>query len=201
MITIDEIVKRDLIQEIRTFTESDNDDWYPDTPFLGVIPVSKCNRESMFKYLNKVNNCKSILEIGVNDYSGCLSRTLIENKKVETKYLGVDLDPIPFLDESKNLYGIQTDSSNIEEIMSYANSKGIFFFDLILIDGWHSINQVLRDWRFVEYLNDGGIVAMHDTNLHPGPKLFTQNLNTEKYTIDKCCTESNDYGIAFIKVK
>lgn len=201
MITIDEIVKRDLTKEIRTFSAKDDEDWDSDIPMKGITVVSECNREYMLKYFNMIDDCKSILEIGVNDYPGCLSRVLIDNKRTETTYLGVDINLVPFTDRSKNQFGIQTDSANYEQIMSFANSEGIFSFDFIFIDGWHSVNQVLKEWRFVEHLNKGGIVAMHDTNYHPGPKLFIENLNTERYILDVLCTNSDDYGISFVRLK
>jgi len=199
MITVDEIVKRDLVKEIRFFDYRDDEDWPSYMYSLSVDDVvSDCNRRNMLKYFKSLENCKSILEIGVNDYIGCLSRVLIDNKKDETKYIGVDINVVPFKDETKNQFGIETDSANYEEIMSFANSKGVNTFDFIFIDGWHSINQVLKEWRFVEFLSPNGMIAMHDTNHHPGPKFFVDNLNPEKYIIEKQCTEDNDYGVTFI---
>ena len=58
-------------------------------------------------------------------------------------------------------------------------------FDFIFIDGWHSINQVLDDWKFTEFLAEGGIVGFHDTNTHPGPMLFVDNLNPDKYIVER----------------
>ena len=74
--------------------------------------------------------------------------------------------------------------------------------DFLFIDGWHSINQVLDDWKFTEFLADGGVVGFHDTNCHPGPMLFVDNLNPDKYDIEKCCTTwMVDYGISFVSRK
>lgn len=201
MITIDEIVQRDLIKEIRTFTAKDDEDWDSDIPMKGFTVVSECNRENLLHFYKNLVNCKSILEIGVNDYEGCLSRVLIDNKSDEATYLGVDINPVPFNDASKKQFGIQTDSANIEEIMNYANKIGITSFDLIFIDGWHSVNQVLKEWRFTEFLNTDGIIVFHDTNYHPGPKLFIDALDSSKFNITKCCQVENDYGIAFVTKK
>ena len=93
-------------------------------------------------------------------------------------------------------------TSNTKEIMSFVKSKGVEKFDFIFIDGWHSINQVLDDWKFTEFLADEGIVGFHDTNCHPGPLLFVDNLNPEKYNIEKkCTTYIVDYGISFVSKK
>jgi predicted O-methyltransferase YrrM len=86
--------------------------------------------------------------------------------------------------------------------MEFVNSKGVDKFDFIFIDGWHSVNQVLDDWKFTEFLADGGVVGFHDTNVHPGPMLFIDHLNTEKYNVEKCCTTwLTDYGISFVTRK
>lgn len=204
MITIDEIIERDFLKEIRTFDFKDDEDWDSSIEKNNLtIPsvVSECNRNYMLKYFRMIESCKSILEIGVNDYPGCLSRVLIDNKKDEAKYLGVDINPIPFTDVSKNQFGIQTDSADYEIIMSFAESKNISNFDFIFIDGWHSVNQILKEWRFIEHLNPNGIVAIHDTNYHPGPKKLIENLNPDKFIIEKYCAGLDDYGIAFVRRK
>ena len=84
-------------------------------------------------------------------------------------------------------------------LINLGNICCCYHFDFIFIDGWHSVNHVLKEWRFVEYLSDFGIVAIHDTNYHPGPRKFIKVLNPERYIIDKTCTEGKDWGISFIK--
>lgn len=214
----DDIVKNDLVKEIRTFTKADDHD-HDETFFSmkhpGMIPrgktygkkveLSDWNRSQLNKHFSKVSkHAKAILEIGVcrnDDKSSTWS--FINNKRPDAFYFGVDIEDKSFLNnEENNVYTLKTSSSNFEEIMKFVNSKGIEKFDFIFIDGWHSINQVLDDWKFTEFLADGGVVGFHDTNCHPGPMLFVDNLNPDKYDIEKCCTTwMVDYGISFVSRK
>ena len=215
--TKDEIVANDLVREIRSFNKIDDSD-YNETFFSmkhpGMSPwprtapkieFSDWNRSQLTKHFMKISaNAKAILEIGVcrNDDRSS-TWCFINNKNKDTYYFGVDLNDKSFLnDKENNVYTLQTSSSNIDEIMSFVKSKGVEKFDFIFIDGWHSINQVLDDWRFTEFLSDGGIVGLHDTNCHPGPMLFVDHLDTNKYNVEKCCTTwLVDYGISFVTKK
>ena len=203
---IDDIINNDLTKEIRTFTDFDDVDWPPGTGFLGQHNFSALNKLYLRKnFLSIVNNCKAILEIGVlrDDVNLSSTDVFLKNKNKETFYFGVDMDDRSYLDdEEKNVFTIKNNSSNIDEIMDFVKSKGVNEFGFIFIDGWHSINQVLDDWRFTEYLSKDGIVGFHDTNVHPGPKEFINALDTEKYYVDKKCTTlMMDWGISFVKRK
>lgn len=204
MITIDQIVFRDLIKEIRTFSPYDDADWDGNCPGNIIYEISDCNREKFIQNFNSIKyQCTSILEIGVcNNDTSSLSHILINEKRDDAFYFGVDIKDKTFLDNrDKNVYTIQSDSADIEKIMSFVNSKGVNHFDFIFIDGWHSINHVLKEWRFIEYLSKTGIVCLHDTNFHPGPRNFINALNPERYLIDKTCTDLNDWGISFVKIR
>jgi dTDP-glucose pyrophosphorylase len=210
------IVENDLLKEIRTFTEDDDKDWDLSVfskKIPGIIPFPKSqnkiefsdwNRSQLTQYLKKISShAKAILEIGVCRNGKSSTWCFLDNKNKDTFYFGIDLDDKSFLDsEEENIYTLKTSSSNINEIMSFVKSKGIEKFDFIFIDGWHSVNQVLDDWKFAEFLADGGIVGFHDTNHHPGPMLFIDNLNPDKYIIEKKCTTFiTDYGISFVSKK
>lgn len=199
MITIDEIIKRDLYKEIRTYTDYDDTDW--PTTFEPPIEVSNANLDELNHFFSmKRDDCKSILEIGVsstNDRS--FSKFFIDNKLQDTKYFGVDKDDRAFLnDVSKNVFTIKTNSSNYLEVVSFIKEHGVDKIDFIFIDGWASINQVLNDWRFIEYLDNDGIIALHDTNFHPGPSELVNNLKQNRYQVYKRCVSNNDWGITFI---
>ena len=201
MITIDQIVFRDLLKEIRTFSPYDDADWDAYCPGNIIYEISDCNREQFIQNFNSVRHqCTSILEIGVcNNDASSLSHILINQKRDDAFYFGVDIKDKTFLDKhDQNVYTIQSDSADIEKIMSFVNSKGVSHFDFIFIDGWHSVNHVLKEWRFTEYLSDFGIVCLHDTNYHPGPRKFVNALNPEKYVINKTCLDKMDWGITFI---
>jgi hypothetical protein len=210
--TVDEIIENDLVGEIRFFSEVDNHDFdanFIDEKYRNFLSINKefsnCNNLYLTSYFNSMkDNCKAILEIGIcRNQDESSTYCFLNNKNSDTYYFGIDLDDKSFLDnESENVFTMRENSSNIEKIMRFVNSKGVEKFDFIFIDGWHSINQVLNDWKFTEFLDEGGIVGFHDTNHHPGPKTFVNALDPNKFTINKHCSfPLIDWGIAFVKRK
>ncbi len=212
--TRDEIVKNDLVEEIRTFSEVDDQELnldifkkkYGVNMSLSVTKeFSDCNKSQLIRQFKKVApHAKAILEIGVHRNGGDSSTWCFLNyKNKDTYYFGVDIVDKSFLDDKENnIYTIKENSSNTDKIMDIIKSTGVEKFDFIFIDGYHSINQVLDDWKFTEYLAEGGIVGFHDTNMHTGSMLFVDYLNTDKYNVEKSCkTWLVDWGIAFVSRK
>lgn len=194
--------EKDLIRDIRTFTDFDDSDSDIQMPMnTWGCEVTSCNRESVKFYMNQLLRCSAILEIGIsrNGYDS-ITQVFLNNKSKECKYLGVDIDDKSYLnDVENNTYTIQTNSSNYDDVVSYAKSIGIMQFDFIFIDGWHSINQVLDDWEYTNLLSQDGVVGFHDVNYHPGPKYFVANIDNTiwEYSGNLC----DDYGIGFLKRK
>lgn len=191
--------QNDLIKDIRTNTPHDDVDG-ADNPYLGARgEFTEENRQSLDEHFMKVkNNCRAILEIGVcrNDNRSS-TWSFLNNKKDDTVYFGIDIENKEFLNnESKNIFTIQNSSSKIEENMALIKSNGVTEFDFIFIDGWHSINQVLLDWEYTQWLSKDGIVGFHDTNYHPGPKAFIAAIDQNKWNVVKLCPD--DYGISFV---
>jgi hypothetical protein len=102
-------------------------------------------------------------------------------------------------DTEKNIYTIKTSSSNIEQVMDFIRSKGVDKIDYLFIDGDHSINQVLTEWEYTQWLADEGIVGFHDTAVHPGPHMFVKYLNRDEWEVieNACSDNDNDYGVGF----
>lgn len=205
MINIDKVVKTHLIKDIRFFNASDDSDapfYYPPSIEKEFSSLNKISLTENF--LSIKDKCKAILEIGVHrNGTDSSTNVFLDNKNDDTFYFGVDLEDKSYLaNEVKNVFTIMNDSSNLEEIMDFVRSKNVDSFDFIFIDGLHSINQVLKDWRFTDFLSSHGIVGLHDTNSHPGPFLFAKNVNLEKWFIDKRCTNiTTDWGISFLRKK
>lgn len=193
----------DFIKDFR-FGDARDDQDHPFHGSWAPVEFSQCNRHSLLQSFNEVKDrAKAILEIGVCRNGGDSSTyVFLNNKKDETIYLGVDLESKAALNNAdKNVYTLISNSSDIEKIMEYARSIGVDKFDYIFIDGWHSINQCIDDWRFVEYLAEGGVVGLHDSNRHPGPVALVENINLEKWELERCCVGDQDNGIAFLKKK
>lgn len=190
----------DLIKDIRTKTDFDDID-YPSQHPLGYsgLEITDCNRSSLLEYFMKVrDDAKSILEIGIGrNQEHSFAHVFFKNKKEETKYIGIDLEDRSWLvDQGENIYTIQGDSSNYNENIKIFEKMGVDKFDFIFIDGWHSINQVLKDWEYINLLAPNGIVGFHDVTSHPGPYHFINSLDESKWNVEKnCCPE--DWGIGF----
>jgi hypothetical protein len=189
----------DLIKDIRTNTSFDDVDAGTRSC---THEVSDGNRYALLENFIKVrNNCSAILEIGVNrNGNGSFTQILLKNKLKSTIYLGVDINDKSFLNSSyENIFTIQENSTNLNNVMRYAKSIGIVEFDFIFIDGDHSINQVLRDWEYTNFLSRIGIVGFHDTAYHSGPNAFVNAMNLGIWNIvpNACNNNPDDYGIGF----
>lgn len=154
------------------------------------------------------NNCNLILEIGVARFkknNNPSTHTLLKNKQPECVYVGVDIaDKRYLLSEGfENIHILQTSSSNINEIMGYIKSiSGSERIDLLHIDGYHSVNQVIDDWRFSKYVPKTGAIIMHDTNVHPGPVELIKALDVDLFDITKYFEDrTDDWGITVIRKK
>lgn len=196
-----EINLDDFVKDFRHHSHIDDVDW-PFNNKLAPVEFSECNRSNLKEQFEKVKaNAKAILEIGVCRNGGDSSTyVFLNNKNPNTFFIGIDLEDKCFLnDKDKNIYTIKTDSSNYKEIIDECNKLGVTEFDFIFIDGWHSINQCIRDWKFVANLAKNGIVGLHDTSNHPGPLALIHNVKQEKWNLEICCLDDN--GISFLSKK
>lgn len=186
-------------KEIRTFTPFDDTDspsQWPDSPLWDGREFSACNQSVLESYLKE--NYRSILEIGVsrlttNKADQTSTSVFLSKKHPDCIYIGVDIEDKSHV-KGQNVFTLKADSGNIEQVMEFARSKGVQGFDLIFIDGWHSINQVLKEWEYSNFLNEGGVIGFHDTNYHPGPKALLNSL--EGWEVSWHC--DHDWGIAFV---
>lgn len=211
--------EEDLVKDIRLHDERDDFDYplgnnkqsfvfynvLPDFPrWQSVHDFSKHNQNSLREYfVEKAKNAKCVVEIGVSRDSNkeeTSTNILLRNKPKDCVYLGVDLQPKTYLDnDAENVHTIVANSSDTETVMQKLNSLGVEEIDFLMIDGWHSINQVLDDWEYTKWLSKDGVVAFHDTAYHPGPYLFINNLDTEKWEVvpNTCKEHIFDFGIGF----
>jgi hypothetical protein len=211
--------RRDLVTDIRV--GDTRDDWdmngggFPSVPDRHIevrhptdgyiVTMSACNLHALQEQFMRVKHrCAAILEIGVNHNATPTPMTstnmFLSMKHRETIYLGVDINDKSYLNNpGENVFTLQSDSGLISDVISYANTVGIRHFDFIFIDGWHSVNQVLREWEYTSWLGPNGIVGFHDTAVHPGPALFVKNLDRDKWNVleNSCGFAHHDFGIGF----
>lgn len=138
-----------------------------------------------------------ILEIGISrNGDGSFTQAMLLNKPDNIKYLGVDLDDKTYLDnKEKNTYTIKENSFNIESVKNYAKEIGMDKISILFIDGWHSLNAVINDWKYVDMLSDDGIVILHDSNYHPGPTVFVEAIDRSQFRVEKHFQFQDDYGV------
>lgn len=150
----------------------------------------------------------SILEIGVNLYKKPLISTttmILEEKDNTCVYLGVDINDKSYLnDPNKNIHTMLIDSICRHEIRKRLLELEVLTVDLLLIDGDHSISMTVNDWCFVEFLSPFGIVILHDTNIHIGPRSVfdaIDEISFEKFKIGTGMTSGKftDYGIGIAR--
>lgn len=191
--------QQDLTHDIRSFTEHDDQDHPDGGLYCTWDEVTYCNYYGVDnKFHEMKGNAKAILEIGISrNGDRSITQAFLKAKLDSTIYVGIDIDDKTYLDnKEKNVFTIRNSSSDYEKNVELIKSFGVEKFDFIFIDGWHSINQVLDDWEYINLLADGGVVGLHDINHHPGPKDFIAALDTNKWVVDKRCPD--DWGVAFV---
>jgi hypothetical protein len=199
--------EQDLTNDVRRGDGFDDRDLPEDGTFEydGWAEVSDADREALrVEFLKVRDNCRAILEIGISrNGPDSFTQVFLQNKNPETIYVGIDIDDKTYLNNPElNIHTIQSSSSQYEHCMNIIRSVNVSEFDFIFIDGWHSINQVLADWEYTNILGPEGIVGLHDTAYHPGPKYFLEGLDADKWDIVKNAVDNaKDWGIGFVRKK
>lgn len=166
------------------------------------------DQEIIKLYMNNRMNLKNkinIVEIGVDsaNYSDSdpnfqtTSTSIFHSlKRPNDIYLGVDIEDKSFLNnKEKNIYTIATPAEKTDVVNSYMDTIGLDKIDILFIDGFHSINQVYKEWEYTERLADKGVVIMHDTNAHPGPYFLLKSIDTDLYDVYKYFSDIVDFGV------
>lgn len=147
------------------------------------------------------NKCKVIVEIGVNrNGERSMTQAFLKNKSKDCIYFGIDLDYKTFLNDAENnVHTITANSFEQDRLRAAMKSIGIEKIDVLAIDGWHSINTAVNDWKYADMLSDHGVVVLHDTNTHPGPVCLFEAVDEMLFNKVRHCTDYIDYGIAVFK--
>ena len=157
--------------------------------------VSQRDRDLLRWVIMSTPKQELLVEIGV-DRNGTNSFTwTMISERGNGYYIGIDRDNKSFIDQpDKRILTIKGDSSHMSHFLSIVNDLGLWDIDVLLIDGWHSVNQVLRDWRYADMVR--GAVVFHDTNAHPGPMLVFDAIDELKWRKEKFFENERDYGMA-----
>ncbi len=127
----------------------------------------------------------NIMEIGVSrNGDRSFTNILLENKHPKSKYVGVDIQDKSFLnDDKKSIFTIQTTSMNQAKIRKFMKTHDMFPLSILLIDGWHSVNTAINDWKYSNLVIPGGYVLIHDIHVHPGPNTLMEAINATEYSV------------------
>lgn len=181
-----------------------NDQDAPPFGWTGQQEISDCNRESVRQVMLYFGeSLRAAMEIGVDrSNERSMSRIIMEGRPKGSFYLGVDLDDKSYLnDPDNNTWTLQCNSHDQTRIRNFLSDKGITQLDLLFIDGWHSVNTCVNDWRYTDMLRPGGMVLLHDSNSHPGCAALFEAVDENLYEKIRCCTDSTDFGIAAFRRK
>lgn len=207
-------IEKYLTQDIRTGHPEDNDkDWINTFPnpfeLVGNKEFSVCNQAALTNEFAKIKDqTKVIVEIGVSritynqSYDQTSTSIFLNYKRPDTLYLGIDVDDKTFLQGlGRNIFTLQSKSENYEVIKAKLDALKITQIDFLFVDGWHSINQVIDELWYVDFMKPGGVIGFHDTNYHPGPSQIIKNLNPDIFEVTQYCEQQDDWGIGFAKIK
>jgi predicted O-methyltransferase YrrM len=182
----------------------DNTDFYYE--FYRPVPreFSPANQEVLKQALRGVPNARCIVEIGVqrNPLPESSTGILLQHRPAGCAFIGIDIEDKSHLAAAgEGIYTLQMDSADRGKAFRLMDQLGLEAIDFLFIDGWHSVNQCLADWQYVERLSPQGVVAMHDTNVHPGPVAVFEAIDEALFEKVKHCTGGPDWGIAVVKRK
>lgn len=161
--------------------------------------ISDCNLAVVSDVIQKLGkDCQSIVEIGVHRNQGrSITNILMDQKPANCKYLGVDIDDKSHLDDlAKNISTIKSNSHDQRKIRKAITDLGISQIDILMIDGWHSVNTCVNDWCYTDLLSNKGCVILHDTNAHPGCLALFHAVDEKLFIKTRHCTSMDDMGIA-----
>lgn len=180
--------------------EISNDQDHP-LEWINTEEVTDCNlRVVRDVVLGMGDRCQAIMEIGVNRNGlRSMSRVLMDERPRGSFYLGVDLDDKSYLDDhDRNTWTLRCNSHDQDAIRGFLRGRGVAQLDLLFIDGWHSVNTCVNDWRYADMLRPGGVVMLHDTNSHPGCVALFEAVDHGLFSKERHCL-GDDFGIAVFR--
>lgn len=161
--------------------------------------VSDCNLGVVADVMERIRStCGVVMEIGVHRNEGrSMTNILMDKRPPNSIYLGIDIDDKSYLNNfDKKTYTVRCNSHDQLVIRNKLKSIGANKIDVLMIDGWHSVNTCVNDWKYVDLLSDNGVVILHDTNAHPGCVALFDAVDETLFDKERFCTDPSDMGIA-----
>lgn len=168
------------------------------------IEVTNANYKVCEEVMSSLDDrCKVIVEIGINrNGDRSMTHAYLKNKSDDCIYFGIDIEDNTLLNDDENrIYTIKINSFEQDKIRAAMKDVGIDKIDILAIDGWHSINTAINDWKYADMLSDNGVVVLHDTNIHPGPVCLFEAVDETLFDKVRHCTDYTDYGISTFRKK
>jgi len=161
------------------------------------LEISDCNLQAIDSILlgRTINN---IVEIGVGrNETRSFIHKLLQYKTKNGIYCGIDVEDKSYLNDlEKNVFTLKETSMKQIAVRKYFNQIGLHEIDVLLIDGNHSVDTVVNDFKYSDLLSKKGIIIFHDTNYHPGPNIILDAIDKEKYLVIEYCTQDDDFGLS-----
>lgn len=170
---------------------------------------SDLNHQVLLATLQSISDPRLVVEIGVDSpFSGTQlmdmssTKTILDWKPAKCTYIGIDINDKSYLnDETKNIYTLQNSSVEVNKLYELMERLSLSDIDIMCIDGFHSINEVLWEWSYWSRMRSDGVMIFHDTNSHPGPIVVLDAVDPDIFTVQYHGEGLQDWGIATVHRK
>jgi len=161
------------------------------------VEVSKQNYDLTSRMIDDYMT-DGIVEIGVSrNGEGSFTNAMLSKKPNSVPYLGIDINDKTYLDDpSKKIYTIKENSYSQDLIRKKLKEIGMEKISILFIDGLHSVDACINDWKYTDLLSDKALVLLHDTNHHPGPTILVEAIDKNKFDVQKFFENQDDNGMA-----
>lgn len=144
-----------------------------------------------------VADASAVMEIGVGLYEP--EKSFTPRLAGHGIYLGVDPARATLRVNSPRAYLLRCSSFEQGRVRDRLKSLGVTSLDVLMIDGCHSVNACVNDWRYAELVRVGGTVLIHDTNSHPGPVALAAAIDQDVFSVAEPLRASRDYGLTICR--
>ena len=191
-----------------TVGEHDPTDYFREWPQpIPPIHTSELDIQVLRDALSLLKDPKLVVEIGVSAAEGVTTTSIILEWKPDTcTYIGIDTNSKAEFDNvGKKIYTLCNSSVEHDKLYALMELLDLREIDLMFVDGYHSINEVLWEWEYWERMAPNGVMVFHDSNYHPGPIAVLDAVDPELFDVTYYGRETpffeTDWGMAVVRRK